>query len=587
MDEINSEYVALKGEARRETTSKERLKELASIRDELVEIVAQNVVAPPELLADLASHKNKAVRKAVTSNPNTPTKTLLDLGTYFPQELLNNPVFDFLALEDLDFVKKIPLSTLASLIQRKEVPKFLLNYAVSFKYHEIADIAKMHVAISGEMTEGWHAIAKLVQKEPFASPLISEEEKKDMHISLDLLTNFTEFVSSDLFENYRFREAIALNPNTNSMKLRRLAKDSNVRVRNSVASNPNTPLDILQIKSRDDNYAVRNSVARNLKTPTEILELLARDSRSEVRQNVARNLKTPTKILELLANDSEKKVRDSLSVNPNTPKTILESYGNPNNRDYLLVGCIAGNPNTPIDVLKSLLTYSDKSRKSLAKNPSTPTEILELLTQNSHSEVRQNVARNPSTPTHILKSFANSSSALIRASVARNCNIPLEILELLANDFHALVRASVAQNPRISKDTLKLLIHDSDNRVRSSVTKNPNTSLEILQLLANDPDNQVRSSVAKNPKCTRQIKETIFKKFAKSEIPSFSRVALFLSDYAESSVLAENSNSISWLERYAIAQNKKTPQDTLKILAQDGNRIVRATAKESLQKLYD
>ena len=125
MDEINSEYVALKAEAKRETTSKERLKELASIRDELVAIVAQNVVAPPELLADLASHKNKAVRKAVTSNPNTPTKTLLDLGTYFPQELLNNPVFDFLALEDLDFVKKIPLSTLASLIQRKEVPKFL------------------------------------------------------------------------------------------------------------------------------------------------------------------------------------------------------------------------------------------------------------------------------------------------------------------------------------------------------------------------------------------------------------------------------------------------------------------------------
>jgi len=50
--------------------------------------------------------------------------------------------------------------------------------------------------------------------------------------------------------------------------------------------------------------------------------------------------------------------------------------------------------------------------------------------------------------------------------------------------------------------------------------------------------------------------------------------------------LAENSNSISWLERYAIAQNKKTPEETLKQLAQDGNRIVRATAKESLQKYH-
>lgn len=37
----------------------------------------------------------------------------------------------------------------------------------------------------------------------------------------------------------------------------------------------------------------------------------------------------------------------------------------------------------------------------------------------------------------------------------------------------------------------------------------------------------------------------------------------------------------------AIASNLKTPQDTLKILAKDSNRIVRATAKESLQKLAD
>ena len=115
-------------------------------------------------------------------------------------------------------------------------------------------------------------------------------------------------------------------------------------------------------------------------------------------------------------------------------------------------------------------------------------------------------------------------------------------------------------------------------------SRNPNTSLETLKLLANDADYSVRDSVSENPQCTHEIKETIFRNFAKSEIPSFSRVALFMGDYAESSVLAENSNSISWLERYAIACNSKTSKDTLKQLAQDGNRIVRATAKESLEK---
>jgi hypothetical protein len=47
--------------------------------------------------------------------------------------------------------------------------------------------------------------------------------------------------------------------------------------------------------------------------------------------------------------------------------------------------------------------------------------------------------------------------------------------------------------------------------------------------------------------------------------------------------LAENCRSLIWLERYAIAQNSNTPIDTLKTLALDANRIVRAAAKANLQ----
>ena len=148
------------------------------------------------------------------------------------------------------------------------------------------------------------------------------------------------------------------------------------------------------------------------------------------------------------------------------------------------------------------------------------------------------------------------------------------------------MRFSVAGNINTPVNLLEFLSNDSDALVRKSVAKNPNTPLRILKKLANDSDALVRESVSENPKCTHEIKETIFKNFAKLKTPSFSRVALFLSDYAESSVLVENSDSISWRERYAIAQNKKTPKDTLKQLAQDGNRIVRATAKESLEKYY-
>ena len=60
-----------------------------------------------------------------------------------------------------------------------------------------------------------------------------------------------------------------------------------------------------------------------------------------------------------------------------------------------------------------------------------------------------------------------------------------------------------------------------------------------------------------------------------------------MSDYAKVEDLATYSKSKLWLERYAIAQNNKTPKETLEFLARDCNRIVRATAKESLEKIQD
>ena len=48
-------------------------------------------------------------------------------------------------------------------------------------------------------------------------------------------------------------------------------------------------------------------------------------------------------------------------------------------------------------------------------------------------------------------------------------------------------------------------------------------------------------------------------------------------------VLTENARSLHWLERCAIAQNPNTPIETLQLLAADGNRIVRAAAKENLK----
>lgn len=64
-------------------------------------------------------------------------------------------------------------------------------------------------------------------------------------------------------------------------------------------------------------------------------------------------------------------------------------------------------------------------------------------------------------------------------------------------------------------------------------------------------------------------------------------VRLIIALYLQTPILLLESfsNSLSWLERYAIAQHPNTPLTIIKKLAKDGNRVVRAAAKASLQKV--
>ncbi|MEM9274187.1 MAG: HEAT repeat domain-containing protein [Cyanobacteria bacterium P01_F01_bin.143] len=642
MEEIKN-VADLIAEARRENTPKERLQELASLSDKLAEAVAQNIAAPPDLLGKLAHYDSKAVRKAIAGNPNTPIIKLFVIGDYFPRELLNNPIFSRLTLEDLKSVEHIASDTLASLIQQPQVPEFLLNYAANHQDKIIAYMAKMNVAISGEMSEGWHEEAAIIIREtPIKYDILdnyfNEEEFNKVFIYSELLTNFLEFIPPVILENLEFRNNLGKNPNTTKTWLRQLGHDPTRWIRNSVAGNPNTPLDILELLSRDRNYMVRRDVIGNPNTTVEIIESLAEDPSESVRMWVAQNTKTTTNKLAILASDSSERVRMWVAGNPNTPKDKLKILANDDN--FQVSELVAKNPNTPVKILESFAKDPSKSkRRYLAENIGLTPSILELLANDSDRWVRYRVAENPSTPVSILDLLANDPDTVVINGVAKNSSTPLRILEFLAadssnsnlihqylaenpsssakilnflstnsspavrenvaknpsttqdilqslaNDSIDSVRRSIAENPSASSNILKNLANDSDIEVRFFVAKNHNTPISILEQLANDRDDLVRGSVSANPKCTYEIKKLIFKNFAKFETPSLSRLALLFSDYAASFVLTEHSDSISWLERYAIAQNQNTLRDTLEILAQDSNRIVRATAKESLEKL--
>jgi hypothetical protein len=61
---------------------------------------AQNENTAPEILAESAQNEDTLIRKYVASNPNTPVEALQNLGKEFPDEIITNPIFYLLFLEN-------------------------------------------------------------------------------------------------------------------------------------------------------------------------------------------------------------------------------------------------------------------------------------------------------------------------------------------------------------------------------------------------------------------------------------------------------------------------------------------------------
>ena len=131
MKEESPHFLNLQLEATNEKTSCDRLYELTRVSTELAQLVAQNPGAPAELLEELANRIDVTIRKNVAANPNTPTETLLCLANEFPREVLSNPVFPLLLLEDLNILAHVSkLNTLWQIVLDAQTSTEILSMLV-------------------------------------------------------------------------------------------------------------------------------------------------------------------------------------------------------------------------------------------------------------------------------------------------------------------------------------------------------------------------------------------------------------------------------------------------------------------------
>jgi hypothetical protein len=79
----------------------------------------------------------------------------------------------------------------------------------------------------------------------------------------------------------------------------------------------------------------------------------------------------------------------------------------------------------------------------------------------------------------------------MKSWVAHNKTVPIEILDVLSTDRESDVRNAVARKRKLTKPMFERLARDADEGVRLAVAYNANTPDEVLRLLVDDSWDQV------------------------------------------------------------------------------------------------
>lgn len=322
---------------------------------------AQDENTEPEILAELANSEDIETRKCVASNPNTPTEALLKLGTEFPDEIIANPIFALLVLENPEsrFIQlslarstKTSIATLEKLMKRKNI-EILCDVANSIGISEAA-LEKLADFRHQDLGEDWRRkkVRCCVANHPkLTSSLIKKLSADRSIVRYNVICN--HHISSSSREqiiqkhNLDLDEKIQLASKSNFPEvIKNLSLDSKVKVRRAVASNPNTKPTILEQLLRENHPSICKALLNNPSTPEKIKEIiyfiqgnlqdcnqlieeLAKSQYLYIRNLVAKNSQAPNDIVIELAQDSSPKIRKSIlfrkNLNPEIIDKVLET----------------------------------------------------------------------------------------------------------------------------------------------------------------------------------------------------------------------------------------------------------------------
>jgi Leucine rich repeat variant len=496
-----------------------------------------NVQVPAEILERLAKDEDPQVRSQVASNPNTPSDLLTQLAQDPSDDVCH------------------------ALVRNPNAPEIVL---------EIVGIQRGIVNTYNAKTPGTAldaAIERTLQADfRFRDKQLDEILKNyRSQIPATTLTRLANTCKTNWV-----RSSIAHHHNTPNIALCQMAEDEYSPILWGIARNPNASPELLEQLldranlSQQDYQQLCGAMVEREVIPENIIDRLYQTSGSFIRQSIVTRNNLSSDVLDrMIATEFDSSVLVPLARNPLLSAAQLAHLAQKSNPQV----CIAliNHPNLTPELWEQLSRYPEFSiRSAITAHLNCPQSVLEelLLTELFDSEnaieIRQKIAAHPNVTLEMLMQLANSGVGKIRSIVAAHPKTPLSLLEHLAIDEKVEVRRAVAQNPN-TPEPLKVQLRDLIPR---TTPEKVSFTLRGLSRLYNPQTDNLAE---------------LLSEYARSD-NAFVRFVALLHPLTPVEALQAASQSLRWLERYAVAENPATPPLLRQQLTQDGNQIVRHTA---------
>lgn len=618
-------------------TPSDRLAELARYSN-LQPLIAANPATSANVLTQLSTADEPAIRRAVVQNPNTPVPVLATLVAEFPREFLSNPIIPILNMTQPGFIKELPLVSWASLLRFSDLPpawfqQIKNDYAYQRAHPDTWKLIQLHVGNPATKASSAGNVRLTYQKALPQPAALSAEEDVELFLLFTLLFPYIapmlkkQWAEAARLSPHQIGIALSMNKvlghktltllmrQQNTFLLSQVARHPATRPRTlkwlatykqeawaltqeqpvvqcAVASNPHTPRGTIYRLVSASQARLRRMAVDHPSLETLDHEIIALDEDHSVRAALATMPKLELNLFTQLSSDPEPAVRAALARNLKAPLEILSALAR--DSEPAVRAAAAGNPRLPVEIQALLLTDPDGSvRACLSGNARLRAEHATQLAHDPSVTVRKYLAANPRTPVALLETLWQTGDPEIWEGLARHPKAAPELLTQLAHQGNMRTRAAVASHTRAPAEILAALAQENTREIWYALTSNPHSPLAILEQAVNTSSVDLWYRLVNHPAIIRDKRRPLLKLLAaklqpliaRNRVPDWLRRA-FLQYYTALplDILALFAASPYWQERYLVARHSRMPEALLKMLAQDGICHVQVAAREALEQ---